>query len=191
MATTSNSDAGPRSQPGQGPSSLVRGVIDSGAQGRRCSRSQQRKQKSNPRRSEVLRNTSSHEVEHPNRRLKAANDPKLSRRQRNMKNLMMLNRLETNIGRLEAHLLELGLDLDREGSVQSPRQPAVFDKPHSSSSLSIPGSENIVEEGPWRCEPCPEHTLEDSGVPRTSPSSVMDREDDVAQNHEVYNGWLN
>ncbi|EAA60792.1 hypothetical protein AN4750.2 [Aspergillus nidulans FGSC A4] len=95
----------------------------------------------------------------------------------------MLNRLETNIGRLETRLLELGLDLDREGSVQSPRQLAVSDKPRSPSSLSIPGSENIVEEGLWRCGPCPEATLEDSGVPRTFPS--MDREDDVPQNPEV------
>ncbi|KAL4754752.1 hypothetical protein BDW72DRAFT_200448 [Aspergillus terricola var. indicus] len=175
---TSNSDAGLRPQSGQGSSSLVRGAIDSQAQGRRCSRSQQRKQKSNQRRSEEMRNTSSHGVEHPNRRLKTANDPKLSRRQRNLKNLMMLNRLETNIGRLEARVLDLGFDLDGEGSVQSSRQLTVSDKPHSPSSLSIPGSENLVEEGPWRCEPYSEDTHEDSGVPRTSPSSVMDREDD-------------
>ncbi|KAL4821083.1 fungal-specific transcription factor domain-containing protein [Aspergillus spinulosporus] len=99
--------------------------------------------------------------------------------------LMMLNRLETNIGRLEAHLLDLGFDLDREGSVQSPRQLAVSDKPDSPSSLSSPESENIVEEGRWRRGPYPEDTLEDSGVQRTFPALVMDREDHVPENIEA------
>ncbi|KAL4740208.1 fungal-specific transcription factor domain-containing protein [Aspergillus similis] len=101
------------------------------------------------------------------------------------RSLMMLNRLETNIGRLEARLLDLGFYLDREEGVQSSRQLAVSDKPPSTSSLSISGSENIVEEGSWRCEPYSEDTDEDSGVPRTPPSSVMDREDDVPENLEA------
>ncbi|KAL4997615.1 fungal-specific transcription factor domain-containing protein [Aspergillus recurvatus] len=189
MATaTSNGDAGPRSQPGQGSLSQVRGVIDFRSQGRRYSRSQQRKQKSNPRRYRGPQYICSRKADYQSKRSKTANDPNLSRRQRNLKNLMMLNRLETNIGRLEARLRGLGFDLGNERGVQPSPQPAVSDNPDSSSLLCIFESENTMGEDPWRCEPYPEDIREDSGARRTAPSSVIDQERDVSEILEASGG---
>ncbi|KAL4991562.1 fungal-specific transcription factor domain-containing protein [Aspergillus falconensis] len=88
---------------------------------------------------------------------------------------MMLNRLETNIERLEALLRDLGFDLGNERGVQPLPQPAVSNNPHS--PLSEP--ENIMERDLWRCVPYPEDTREDLGAQRTAPSSVIDRDRDV------------
>ncbi|KAL6233556.1 fungal-specific transcription factor domain-containing protein [Aspergillus navahoensis] len=178
---TSNGDAGLCSEPGQGSLSQVRGATDSRSQERGYSRSQQKKQKSNTRQYQGPKYVGSHKAEHPKKIFKTADDPNLTRRQRNLKNLMMLNRLETNIGRLEAHLRDLGFDLDNERGVQSSPQPAVYN-PHTPPSPCISESENIMEGDPWSCGPYPEDIREDSGARRTAPSSVIDRERDV---HEI------
>ncbi|RDW86162.1 fungal specific transcription factor domain-containing protein [Aspergillus mulundensis] len=179
MATAASSNkAGPRPQPAQGSVSQARGVFDFRPQEMGHEGSQQRKQRSNSRRPQEQDYAGSYGSEPPSKRLKTTNDPNSSRRQRNLKNLTMLNRLESNIGRLEARLQELGFDLGSERRAQALPQPVMHDNSRSSPSPCSSDPDNIMEESSWRREPCPDGSYDDS-APRTAAFPAIDRERDV------------
>ncbi|KAL4805483.1 fungal-specific transcription factor domain-containing protein [Aspergillus unguis] len=77
--------------------------------------------------------------------LRMSKDANYSRRQRNMKNLMMVDRLEANIGRMEARLQELGFDLNQEEISQNPRQPLARENTSSPHSPCASEPEEIME----------------------------------------------
>ncbi|KAL2831228.1 fungal-specific transcription factor domain-containing protein [Aspergillus cavernicola] len=99
------------------------------------------------------------------------------RRQRNLKNLMMVNRLETNIGRLEAHLQDLGFDINNMDIAQTSPQLAESDhvqSPPPSPSLSDCG--NSRHEGSWGCELEPGNLYTGSRTSHAAPFTDIHRD---------------
>ncbi|CEL07785.1 hypothetical protein ASPCAL10939 [Aspergillus calidoustus] len=107
-ASSSNKVAKPRFRPGGGRTDQGSG------------RNRSRKQRNETHQFNELQSDANQDSDHPGpKRLKTSHDANEYRRQRNLKNLMMINRLESNIGRMEAHLQELGFDIRRTESAQT------------------------------------------------------------------------
>ncbi|KAL4866662.1 hypothetical protein BDV12DRAFT_132000 [Aspergillus spectabilis] len=163
-AASSKNSAEIHSRPVQRTLSDVRGAISSRAPDTGSARSRRRKQRNKIARLVDSQCVAFQEPEQPaQKKLKMATDLNGYRRQRSLKNMMMINRLETNISRLEAHLQDLGFDLDNNGGGRSPQELAAPDELPSPPSLSF-DSEDISKEYQTHYENV--HT--DSGMPYTA-----------------------
>ncbi|KAL4799398.1 fungal-specific transcription factor domain-containing protein [Aspergillus venezuelensis] len=122
------------------------------------------------------------------KRIKTANtDPNNSRRQRNLKNLMMINRLEANIGRMEARLQNLGFDLSDLGEEQAsphPMESNSLPSPTSPWSRSGDATGNDVGEG----EPWPQSIYDSSGQSHAALPPDAGQRHDVLGSEETSEG---
>ncbi|KAL5337550.1 fungal-specific transcription factor domain-containing protein [Aspergillus crustosus] len=141
----SKNNAELHSRPLQGTLSGVRGAICPRAPEIRSTRVQRKKATVRLQDSQGV--GFQEELEQPaQKNIKMANDLNGYRRQRNLKNIMMINRLETNIGRLEALLQEIGLDLGDNGESLYPQRIPVPDELQSPPSFSCFGSGDMSTE---------------------------------------------
>ncbi|KAL4906902.1 hypothetical protein BDW74DRAFT_129628 [Aspergillus multicolor] len=102
---------------------------------------------------------------------------------------MMLNRLESNIGRLEARLQDLGFNLGSERRTQALPQPVVPDNSRSPTSPCPSDSDSVIEEGLWHREPYPDQGLGvDDSAPPYAAFPAIDREPDVPITPEANEG---
>ncbi|KAL2853899.1 fungal-specific transcription factor domain-containing protein [Aspergillus pseudoustus] len=135
-ASSTNRDARPRFQPWGGAGDLGH---------RRNRHRKQPNQTHQPKESQCDANL---DLEHPSpKRLKTTNDANEYRRQRNLKNLMMINRLESHIGRMEAHLQELGFDLNNAEATHTLSGLMESDNAQSPPSPPLSEPENISNNG--------------------------------------------
>ncbi|KAL2816905.1 fungal-specific transcription factor domain-containing protein [Aspergillus granulosus] len=134
-ASSTNRDARPRFQP-------------CGGTGQGNGRNRHRKQTNETRQVKESQCDANQDLDHPSpKRLKTTNDANEYRRQRNLKNLMMINRLESNIGRMEAHLQELGFNINNTKSTQTLLALAGSDNAPSPPSPPLSEPENISNHG--------------------------------------------
>ncbi|KAI9376335.1 fungal-specific transcription factor domain-containing protein [Aspergillus egyptiacus] len=129
----------------------VPSALDSRGVGRDSVTTQRRKRTNGKDRLEETRGS----IDQQNKkRCRMADDPNGYRRQRNLKNLMLIDRLETNIGRMEEHLKDLGFDLNLIESAQASPPRVMSDNAQSPPpSPSIAESEHLVPEEAWDREP--------------------------------------
>ncbi|KAL4885008.1 fungal-specific transcription factor domain-containing protein [Aspergillus karnatakaensis] len=148
-AASRRKDSGPHSRPIQGTRSEMRGNFRSRTPATESAGSRRRKQSYKSTQPQESQCVVFQEPEQPaHKKLKMTNDLNGYRRQRNMKNMMMITRLETNIGRLESHLQELGFDLSNlgnDGDLKPPEHMEAIDDLRSPPSTSF-GSEHISTE---------------------------------------------
>ncbi|KAL4786470.1 fungal-specific transcription factor domain-containing protein [Aspergillus varians] len=83
---------------------------------------------------------------------------------------------------MEARLLDLGFDVDSYGAAQGSPQPLASDCLHLPPSPCASDSEDMLEGGPWPCEPYPEN------IPRAAAFSDTDQECDVFCTEEAKEG---
>ncbi|KAL4922189.1 fungal-specific transcription factor domain-containing protein [Aspergillus aurantiobrunneus] len=102
---------------------------------------------------------------------------------------MMVNRLETNIARMEAHFQDLGFDLGNQGKAQAVPQPSAPENLHPPPSPCVSESENVLEEGLWRGESIPKSIHGNLEEPHANTFSDIEYQGcDASDLHEVEEG---
>ncbi|BCS22924.1 fungal specific transcription factor domain-containing protein [Aspergillus puulaauensis] len=186
MDTSGTNHVDSRSQPVQRPVFEARSVVNSRALDKGRARSQRRKQRGNRHRTQEQQCGRNQEPEQPNKkRLKTKNDPNGTRRHRNLKNLMMIERLETNIGRMEARLQGLGFDLCNEETTQASPQQLVSNSLHSTPSPYASDPGNFLDQASFRGEPHPQGICGNLEESHAAAIPELAQEGDVLVTHEV------
>ncbi|KAL4939056.1 hypothetical protein BDV06DRAFT_214603 [Aspergillus oleicola] len=181
-------NAEPRFQPVQGSVFDGHDVIHSRKPENRPTRGRRRKQQKSSHQASGQQDFGYPEPEQASKRLKVTHDPNTSRRQRNLKNLMMINRLEANIGRLEARLQDLGFDLSNSGSAQTSPQPVASNSLPSPMSPRVSHSGDTFEIDVGNCEPCPRNIYLNPGPPHAAPPPDVEQSRDALDPQETSEG---
>ncbi|KAL4924925.1 fungal specific transcription factor domain-containing protein [Aspergillus undulatus] len=189
--TSCNDNAEPHSQPVQRARLEGRGAVHSRTAGKHNTKSQRRKQQSSIHQSSESRWASGQGLEQPSKkRLKTTSDSNGSRRQRNLKNLMMIDRLEANIGRMEARLQDLGFDLSHNGSTQASLPPVGSDNLHSPPSSCASQPEILMGTDACHCESYPGDTYRGSASSHAAAPPDMGQERNPLGTQDAGEGLL-
>lgn len=98
---------------------------------------------------------------------------------------MMIDRLETNIGRMEARLQDLGFDLCNEETTQASPQQLVSNSLHSTPSPYASDPGNLLDKASFRGEPHPQGICGDLEESHAAAIPELAQERDVLVTHEV------
>ncbi len=97
----------------------------------------------------------------------------------------MINRLETNIGRMEARLQGLGFDLRNEETTQTSPQRLASNSLHSTPSPNASDPGNLLDEASFSVEPHPQGICGNLDESHTATISELAKGRGMLDTHEV------